>query len=517
VTGRIEAIHVARARRSAMEPLEVALLAPGRGLPGDHHDKPGAKRPVTLVTREALDDVARTLGIDIAPGASRRNLTVSGLDLDALPAGTKLVLGTAVLEVRGPCDPCGRMETALGKGAEKLLARRGGVFGRVLSGGTVRPGDEVRVLSREQSVVRRPALALSGLLLPWFRARRRDLPWRRTKDPYAVWVSEVMLQQTQVATVIPYYEKFLGRFPTVFTLAEAPVDDVLAHWSGLGYYARARNLHKAAKAVVERHGGVLPRDVALLRDLPGFGPYTAGAVGSIALGLDEALVDGNVGRVLCRIEGWEVGAEEALVRAWARAPELIPPGEAGDFNQSLMELGATVCTPVSPKCGGCPAASVCVSVKRGDPGRFPLAKVRKPKKLLHLVALALSDTEGRVLLVRNDASRLFGGLWNLPLVEVGPKESSREAAMRLARGSTALTLVGAVAQTLTHREVQAEVFRVDGPLPSLEGRWVASGDLPTLGLSTLAAKMLAAAGVAVPAGVARRRKVAEGQGLLFDS
>jgi A/G-specific adenine glycosylase len=515
VTGRVESIHVSKARRAAMEPLEVALLAPGRGLPGDHHDKPGAKRPVTLVTRDALEDVARTLAIDVLPGASRRNLTVSGLDLDALRVGTKLLLGTAVLEVRGPCEPCGRMETALGKGAEKLLSKRGGVFGRVLSGGTVRPGDEVRMLSDDQTLPSRPTSALAGLLLPWFRERRRDLPWRRTHDPYAVWVSEVMLQQTQVATVIPYYEKFLARFPTVFALADAPADDVLAHWSGLGYYARARNLHKAAKAVVERHAGVLPRDIGLLRDLPGFGPYTAGAVGSIALGLDAALVDGNVGRVLCRIEGWEVGAEEALVRAWAKAPELLPRGEAGDFNQSLMELGATVCAPVSPKCGGCPAASVCAAVKRGDPARYPLAKVRKPKRLLSLAALAVADAEGRVLLVRNDTSRLFGGLWNLPTVEVGPKESSREAAMRLAGASAVVTLVGAVAQTLTHREVQAEIFRVEGEVGALVGRWVAPDVIPTLGLSTLAAKMLEAAGVALPPGHARRRKVANGQGMLF--
>jgi len=521
--GHVVGLHSAPARRLPVVAREEALLAPGRGLPGDHHDRPGAKRPITLITTEALDAAARSLGTTFAPGASRRNVTVAGLDLDALPAGTKLAVGSALLEIRGPCDPCRRMETELGRGAEALLAGKGGVWARVLAGGAVRPGDAVWVVDgRDARDDAPPASPLAGLLLPWFRARKRDLPWRRTQDPYAVWVSEVMLQQTQVATVIPYYEKFLARFPTVFALAAAPLDDVLAHWSGLGYYARARNLHKAAAAVVGRHGGVLPRDVALLRDLPGFGPYTAGAVGSIALGLDAALVDGNVARVLCRIEGWEAGNEEALLRAWARAPQLLPRGEAGDFNQALMELGATVCTPASPRCGGCPAASLCLSVRRGDPARYPLPKVRKPKKLLALAAVAVRDAEGRLLVVRNDASRLFGGLWNLPCVELGPDGVGHEAAAahlrRLTGAALRLERVGVVEQTLTHREVRVELFRADAPVDeAAEGRFVAEAELPVLGLSTLAAKLLASAGASLPEGHARRRAVrtAAGQGSLF--
>ncbi len=185
---------------------------------------------------------------------------------------------------------------------------------------------------------------VARLLLPWFAASRRDLPWRREpRDPYRVWVSEVMLQQTRVEVVLPYYRRFLRRFPTLRALSRAPLDDVLALWSGLGYYARARNLHRAAQAC----GGRLPPSAAERRALPGFGPYTAAAVASLAFGEDVPLVDGNVARVLARLVAF---AGDARAQAWKIAPELLPRGRAGAFNEALMELGATVCTPRAPRC-----------------------------------------------------------------------------------------------------------------------------------------------------------------------
>jgi A/G-specific adenine glycosylase len=197
---------------------------------------------------------------------------------------------------------------------------------------------------------------LRAALLAWFDRNRRELPWRRTRDPYAIWLSEVMLQQTQVATVIPYWERFLARFPTVTALAEAPLDEVLSLWSGLGYYSRARNLHRAANEVVARHGGALPASHAALLALPGFGRYTAGAVASIAFGLPEPLVDGNVARVFsraCAIEG-APGDREREKKLWAEAARWVQGERPGELNQALMELGATVCTARSPRCGLCP-------------------------------------------------------------------------------------------------------------------------------------------------------------------
>src|SRR3954464_9149494 len=194
---------------------------------------------------------------------------------------------------------------------------------------------------------------ISTKLLAWFAKERRDLPWREEpRDPYRVWISEVMLQQTRVDVVVPYYLRFVARFPTLQTLAASPLDDVLALWSGLGYYARARNLHRAAQAC----GGELPRTAAELRALPGLGPYTAAAVASLAFGEDAPLVDGNVARVLARVFAL---SGDARSKAWKLAPTLLPPGRSGPFNEALMELGATICTPRSPDCPRCPLSGDC--------------------------------------------------------------------------------------------------------------------------------------------------------------
>ncbi len=309
-----------------------------------------------------------------------------------------------------------------------------------------------------------------------------------------------MLQQTQVATAIPYFHRFLTRFPTVRALAAASLDEVLALWSGLGYYARARNLHAAAQVMATHHAGELPRDLEALRALPGFGPYTAGAVGSIALGLDVPLVDGNVARVLCRIEGWESGAEESRARAWERAGALVVVDEAGDWNQALMELGQAVCTAKAPACGRCPVRPECLAAERGDPATYPLARPRAERRHLRFVALAFFDGP-RVLLVRRERKGLFAGLWELPAAEIGPEGQASRVALRVARSFAGMDATvepaAIVRQTLTHREVTVEPFVVQGrrARPPPQGRFVAPQELASLGLSSLATKTLRAVGI----------------------
>ena len=203
--------------------------------------------------------------------------------------------------------------------------------------------------------------SLRSTLLRWYRKNRRDLPWRRTADPYAVWVSEIMLQQTRVETVLPYYARFLERFPDASRLADATEDDVLASWSGLGYYRRARALHQGARVVMERHDGKLPRDPADLRRLPGVGRYTAGAIASVAFGLPEPILDGNVRRVLARIfavDGVRLGPAAEERELWGLAASLVQGSAPGDLNQALMELGALICTPRAPACPACPCPAV---------------------------------------------------------------------------------------------------------------------------------------------------------------
>ncbi len=314
-------------------------------------------------------------------------------------------------------------------------------------------------------------------LLAWFSRERRALPWREEpRDPYRVWISEVMLQQTRVDVVIPYFLRFVQRFPTLGALAAAPLDDVLALWSGLGYYSRARNLHRAALAA----GRTLPRTRDALLELPGFGPYTAAAVASLAFGEDVPLVDGNVARVMARLFRLD---GDARAQAWSKAAELLPPGRAGAFNEALMELGALICLPRTPRCGACPLALLCEG--KDEPGRFPAKKDRKPRPLLLWRAVALRRRDGAVLLARRPEGALFAGLWDLP---------APEAVQRL---WTALTPRGEVRQTLTHREVRVEIFTsaASGRAPA-GMRWVAPADLGSVGLSSLAAKSLRQAGVA---------------------
>jgi A/G-specific adenine glycosylase len=271
-------------------------------------------------------------------------------------------------------------------------------------------------------------------LLGWFRQFQRDLPWRRTKDPYRIWLSEIMLQQTRVAAAIPYYERFLQRFPDVHALAAAPQEAVLCLWSGLGYYSRARNLHRGARTIVEKFRGELPDSAAQIREIPGIGEYTAGAVLSIAYGKPEALVDGNVARVLSRmflLKGdWRSGAAKAelwrvarALMAAACAAQLHP----GDFNQALMEWGAAICTPRAPQCGRCPAAQHCLARARGLQRDYPEIKPRTLSPIWKLRSWMVRAANGKVLLAQRENSGLFGGLWELPTEKRPGKNASSSA------------------------------------------------------------------------------------------
>jgi len=353
------------------------------------------------------------------------------------------------------------------------------------------PAAEVRRLHRE--------------LLGWYGEVARDLPWRRTRDPYAIWVSEVMLQQTRVETVKRYYGPFLERFPTVEALAGAPLDDVLARWSGLGYYARARSLHRAAGEVVERFGGALPVDPSALATLPGFGPYTTAAVGSIALGLDLAAVDGNVARVFSRWTEREGDPREPKALAHFRelGAALLPRGRAGDWNQALMELGASLCGPGSPSCGGCPVASSCRALRAGRQEELPPRRRAKARPSLRLAA-ALVRRGGEVLLAKRPGEGLFASLWELPAVTLADAEEASETLRAwLGGASIGAAPAAVVSQTLTHRELELSIYEVDaGELervswrvaePYVDARWCSPEEDPPGGLSSVTRKALRAA------------------------
>ena len=262
----------------------------------------------------------------------------------------------------------------------------------------------------------------SSQVLTWFDSHgRKDLPWQRDPTPYRVWVSEIMLQQTQVATVIPYYERFMASFPGVQALAAASVDQVLHHWSGLGYYARARNLHKTARLLVEEYGGVWPTDLASMQALPGIGRSTAAAILSLSGGQRQTILDGNVKRVLARyfaLDGWP-GQSSVAKRLWQLAEDLTPAHRTAQYNQAMMDLGATRCIRRNPHCQDCPVADGCQAYASGRQHDYP---GKKPKKVLpekRVRMLLVRDSAGAVLLERRPPSGVWGGLWCLPETEVG--------------------------------------------------------------------------------------------------
>ena len=255
--------------------------------------------------------------------------------------------------------------------------------------------------------------ALRRRLLDWYRRHRRDLPWRRTRDPYRVWVSEVMLQQTTVKTVLPYYDRFLERFPTLATLAAASEHDLLASWSGLGYYHRARNLQRGARQVLAQHAGEFPHSLEKALAVPGVGLYTASAVLSISRGVPLPVVDGNVRRVLARLFALRGPEWRKDAPFYNRAEELLDRKAPGDWNQALMELGATVCLPRKPACAACPVRAQCQAAAQGIQEELPEARARRAPVNV-TVAAALVEKEGRVLLVRRAEGRLMGRMWEVP-------------------------------------------------------------------------------------------------------
>ncbi len=299
----------------------------------------------------------------------------------------------------------------------------------------------------------------------WYRENRRDLAFRRTRDPYAVLVAEILLQRTRVASGLPYYERFIARFPTIAALAAASEEEVLRAWEGLGFYGRARHLHAAAKAVVRDHGGRIPRTFSELRALPGIGDYTAGAVASIAFGEAVPAIDGNATRVLSRVFllGGDLTRGGGKRRLMEIASSLVPPAEPGAHNQALMELGSTVCRPKAPRCPACPVSSLCGAFREKRQGEYPEVRVREPAPAVR-VAFALAERGGKVLLVRRPARGLLAGLWALPGGEV-PPSGSEEATIRSALREIGLTArlggaVGEVRHAFSHRRWAGRVLRV---------------------------------------------------------
>jgi A/G-specific adenine glycosylase len=327
-------------------------------------------------------------------------------------------------------------------------------------------------------------------LLTWYDHHRRHLPWRDEPDPYRVWVSEVMLQQTQVATVVPYYERFLRRFPTLAHLAAASVDDVLKVWEGLGYYARARNLHAAARQVVADHAGRLPESYTVLRRLSGFGDYTAGAVASIAFGERVPALDGNVKRVLARIfaitDDVTRGATTRHLRAIA--DDLVPSDRPGDFNQALMELGAMLCTSTSPRCSLCPVKAECTGLAQGIHESLPVKAPRRGRPHYDVTAAVIRRDDNRLLIAQRKPEAMLGGLWEFPGGKCQPGESLPDCLRREIREELGVEIeVGrhltTIRHSYTHFHISLHVFecrhQIGQPqtLDCADWRWARLADL----------------------------------------
>jgi A/G-specific adenine glycosylase len=309
------------------------------------------------------------------------------------------------------------------------------------------------------------ARTIRAPLLRWYDTNRRDLPWRRTSDPYAIWISEAMLQQTRVETVIPYWERFLEVFPDVASLARADLDEIYNVWTGLGYYSRARNLKHAAETIVAEHAGQLPDTAETLRELKGIGRYTAGAVASIAFDREEPLVDGNVIRVFSRVLGIreESTSKPVIEELWSIAAVFVRGERPGDVNQALMELGATVCTPKNPACETCPISGVCDAYARGDALELPIKK-KKPKPTIIRAVAASIERNGKILAVRRPEKGLMAGLWSLPGGDIARGEEAKDRLAEILLEVVGLEIhdaqpVGHVEHLFTHRKLQLEVFR----------------------------------------------------------
>jgi A/G-specific adenine glycosylase len=337
----------------------------------------------------------------------------------------------------------------------------------------------------------------------WYDRGARDLPWRRTRDPYAVWISEIMLQQTQVKTVVPFYERFMDRFPDVRSLAEAKLDDVLGVWAGLGYYSRARNLHAAARRIMEAYGGKFPDTEEALRTLRGVGRYTSGAILSIAFGKDTPVLDGNVMRVLTRLFAIDLDPRSTPGQKtlWDLAARLLPPGKGSTWNQALMELGALVCLPENPSCLLCPVAPACEACHRGEVDRYPVrAERRKVPVVQGLCAIVRRGRE--FLFVQRPEKGLLGGLWEFPTAELSglkPRPGTVEDFARETLGleGTIQSSLGVIRHVFTHRDLRLHLFTFDVTGGRLRAgryrahRWVRVAEVKRFPISALTKKVLA--------------------------
>lgn len=344
---------------------------------------------------------------------------------------------------------------------------------------------------------------LRGKLLQWYDAHRRDLPWRRSRDPYAIWISETMLQQTRVETVIPYYERFLARFPDVESLASADRDDVFELWSGLGYYSRARNLQRAAQMMCDEFGNRLPDTAADLRRLPGVGRYTAGAVASIAFDRPEPVVDGNVARVLTRLLDLraDITRKDVAERLWQEAEALARGPRPGDLNQALMEFGATQCTPRSPRCHeGCPLARSCRGLASGDVESLPTKPKKRPPRSVQAIAVWLPRNR-RVLAVQRPETGLLANLWELPGGELARGVEAKDRVASLIEERVGLSIrsplhAGTLEHVFTHLRMQLHVFRCTHAHGRVrrdgyqDHRWLAPARFESLPVATLTRKAL---------------------------
>lgn len=362
-----------------------------------------------------------------------------------------------------------RFPTTSGGSSDSAASRSVSTILRLLSGDTIfrfmaRKKRTSKTETQQQSLMDALPQDITPRLLAWYDAHARDLPWREDRDPYRVWLSEVMLQQTRVAAVLEHYRLFLKKFPTVQRLAAAREASVLAAWSGLGYYRRARMLHAAAKLVGEKYGGKFPTTSEGLRRLPGIGRYTAAAVASIAYGEPVAVVDGNVERVLGRLGGERLAGEET----WQAVGRLLDPTHPGDFNQAMMELGATVCLPRQPRCLRCPISEFCVS--RGELASTGTA----PRQKKRTVGFGLARRDGKVFLVqRKKEESLMPGMWELPKLPVQ-------------RGAKSLL---SLRHSITVTDYSVRVIEISS-LDGVSGRWVAHSRLASLPLTGLARKIL---------------------------
>jgi A/G-specific adenine glycosylase len=345
-------------------------------------------------------------------------------------------------------------------------------------------------------------------LLDWYARSHRLLPWRMPPgsavqaDPYRVWLSEIMLQQTTVAAVIPYFERFLARWPTVDALASAEDAEVMSAWAGLGYYARARNMLACARVIAGERDGRFPETEAELAALPGIGPYTAAAIAAIAFGAAANVVDGNVERVIARLFAVETPLPDAKPALRRLAASLVPGTRPGDYAQALMDLGATICRPRQPACGDCPIAPACAA-RTGQPERFPARRPRKPRPLRRAAALAIVR-DGRLLVARRPPKGLLGGMYGLPMSEIVAADAKPSLPLGIVRCTGALKKNGEVRHVFTHFELALEVF--SGAVESTtvaDGEWIDLARVTALGLPALFAKA-----VEVACGVPR----SEGQG-----